>query len=162
MKVLMVLIAAAGMAACNPLTTDPVSLGGEIDQTAVAYTGPDASWLRVAVDGAPRHAVYALALVLQRDLRGPERRDCAGPGRVPCDVVLGDVRTPNQRLVRGDGTQTVRLMTVWSGETAQVALVCVDPETQELGCPGAVRTRLSVVDEDGRRVGDLQPGVLGP
>ena len=162
MKVLMVLIAAVGMAACNPLTTDPVSLGGEIDQTAVAYTGPDASWLRVAVDGAPRHAVYALALVLQRDLRGPERRDCAGPGRVPCDVVLGDVRTPNQRLVRGDGTQAIRLLTLWSGETAQLALVCVDPETQELGCPAAVRTRLSVVDEDGRRVGDLQPGVLGP
>ena len=80
MKVLMVLIAAVGMAACNPLTTDPVSLW-RIDQTAVAYDGPDASWLRVAVDGVPRHAV---------------------------------------------------------------------------------RTRLSVVDEDGRRVGDLQPGVLGP
>jgi hypothetical protein len=77
-------------------------------------------------------------------------------------VVLGDVRTPNQLLVRGDGSQAVRLMTVWSGETAQVTLVCVDPETQELGCPSAVRTRLSVVDEDGRRVGDLRPGVLGP
>jgi hypothetical protein len=106
--------------------------------------------------------VYALALVLERDLRGPEQRDCAGPDRVPCDVVLGDVRTPDQQLVRGDGSQAVRLMTLWSGETAQVALVCVDPETQELGCPSAVRTRLSVVDDDGRRVGDLRPGVLGP
>jgi hypothetical protein len=160
-RCLLVLVAVAGLAACNPLLTDPESIGGEQDETAVAYRGPSNRWLAVAVDGAPDHRVYALALVLDRDRTGPSERRCAGPVR-PCVVTTSDVRMPDQRLVPGDGSRVVRLMTVWSGETAQLVLVCVDPDTQELGCPAALRAEVRVVDGDGALVGDLEPGRVGP
>lgn len=158
-KVFLATVLVLGLAACNPLISDPVSLGGELEQTAARYTGPAGAWLEVAVSGAPDHAVFAFALIQNTDLQGPAQRSCAGAAVVPCDVTASDVRMPNQRRVAGDGSQSVRLMTVWSGETVQVVLVCVD-DTQELGCPAAVRTVLTAVDAGGNRVGDLVPGTL--
>jgi hypothetical protein len=161
-KALCALVVVVGLAACNPLTTDPVTIGGELDVTAARYTGPDATWLAVAVVGAPEHAVYVFALIRDEDRVGPEQRSCHLSTVVPCDVTPSDIRMPNQRLVAGDGSQRVRLITVWSGETVQVVLVCVDPDTQELGCPPALRTRLSAIDGAGNRVGALAPATPGP
>jgi hypothetical protein len=146
------------LAACNPLLTDPVSVGGELEQTTATYAGPDPVWVQVAVQGAPAHTVFALALVLNSDRTGPTARDCAtNGGTAPCDVTLSDVRMPNQRVVPGDGSAAVRLMTLWSGERVQLVLVCVDPVTQELGCPVAIRTVIQTVDDAGAPVGDLSP-----
>jgi hypothetical protein len=84
-------------------------------------------------------------------------RSCAGAGgaAVECVVTPGDVRMPNQRVVPGDGSRYVRLMTVWSGEPVEIVLVCVDPDTQELGCPEAMRAALRTVDNGGTLIGDL-------
>jgi hypothetical protein len=162
-RVLIVIAAFVACAACNPLTTDPVTVGGEFDETAATYTGPSPAWLQIAVSGAPDHRVYALALVLERDRVGPGQRLCGGPtGPVECIVTRSDVRTPNQRVVPGNGSRLVRLMTVWSGERVQVALVCVDPDTQELGCPEALRATLQTVDPGGTLIGDLTPAAAGP
>jgi hypothetical protein len=158
-KALLAVALGLGLSACNPLISDPVSVGGELEQTAARYTGPAAAWLEVAVSGAPDHAVFAFALIENTDLHGPAQRSCSGGAAVvPCVVTASDVRMPNQQRVAGDGSQRVRLMTVWSGETVQLVLVCVDPDTQELGCPAAVRTVLSAVNAGGHRVGDLVPG----
>jgi hypothetical protein len=159
-RALLAIVAGLGLCSCNPLISDPVSRGGELEQTAARYTGPAHAWLEVAVTGAPEHAVYAFALIENRDLHGPAQRSCGGAVVVPCEVTASDVRMPNQRLLAGDGSQSVRLMTVWSGETVQVVLVCIDPDSQELGCPTTVRTVLTAVDAQRRRVGDLLPGTL--
>jgi hypothetical protein len=161
-RALTVVVLMIALAACNPLVTDPASIGGEFDQTAARYGGPDAAWVEVTVLGAPDHEVFAFALINNDDLHGPTARSCSLSTVVPCDVTPSDVRMPNQRLVSGDGSESLRLITVWSGETFQVILVCVDPETQELGCPETVRTLFSVVDEGGARVGTLVPATAGP
>lgn len=154
---MLAIVALLGLAACNPLISDPISLGGELDESSARYVGPDAAWLEVAVSGAPDHVVFALALIGNDDLRGPTSRSCAGPTVTPCEVNVSDVRMPNQRTVSGDFSQSVPLMQIWSDETVHVVLVCVDPETQELGCPPAVRTALRAVDAAGGRVGVLVP-----
>lgn len=158
MKKVLLAIVVLGLAACNPLISDPVSVGGELEETSGRYVGPDAAWLDVAVSGAPSHNVFALALINNSDLHGPSERSCASTTVVPCDVTVSDVRMTNQRTVAGDGSQRVRLMTIWSDETVQIVLVCVDPETQELGCPSSLRSALRATDDDGNPVGVLVPG----
>ncbi len=58
-KALLVLGGAAALAVCNPLLTDPVSQGGELETTSARYVGPPAAWLEVAVSGVGDDAVYA-------------------------------------------------------------------------------------------------------
>lgn len=148
------------LAACNPLISDPVSVGGEFEQTSPRYFGPPAAWLNVAVSGAPVYDVFVFALIHNRDLVGPTARSCAGGATIaPCDVTAFDVRMPNQPRVFADGSHVAPLMEIWSGETIQVVLVCVDRGTQELGCPPSVRTILRAVDANGIQVGHLVPGV---
>jgi hypothetical protein len=144
------------LAACNPLTTNPVSMG-DLDLTSAHYDGPSPAWADLSVRGAPDHIVFAFALITNADLTGPTDRSCTGPTSavVPCTVTTGDVRMPNQRVVPGDGSAKVRLMTIWPGERVQIALVCVDNATQELACPTTVRTAIGAVTDDGTRVGDL-------
>jgi hypothetical protein len=148
------------IAGCNPLLGDPVTIGGELDRTSARYSGPPAAWIEVSVSGAASHTVYALALVADADLHGPASRSCidAGGAVVPCAITAAGVQTPEQRVVPGDGTKFVRLMTVWPGETVVLVLVCVDPATQELGCPATLRTATRSVDESGALVGDLVAG----
>jgi hypothetical protein len=147
------------LAACNPLLSDPVSVGGELDQTAARYAGPPAAWTEVLVSGATEDDVFAFALVRDDARHGPAERSCAGPEdvAVPCDVTLHDVRMPNQRTVPGDASRYVRLMTVWPDETIDVVLVCVDRATNELGCPTSLRVALRTVDDGGARTGVLVP-----
>ncbi len=151
--------AAVVLSGCNPLVTDPTSLGGELELTSGRYQGPAGAWIEVSVRGASDHDVFALALIRTENLEGPTMRSCAGPGgsAVDCVVTPGDVRMPNQRVVPGDGLSYVRLMTVWSGEPVEIVLVCVDPDTQELGCPAAMRTALRTVDHAETLIGDLTP-----
>ena len=147
-----------GLTACNPLLTDPDPLGFDIDETSARYGGPDAAWLEITASGAPDHVVYAFALIEFADLHGPTSRSCAGATVTSCTVTVSDVRMPDQRLVPGDGSASVRLMQLWSGETVQVALVCVDADSQELGCPATLRTALRTVDgSSGGLVGALVP-----
>ena len=77
---------------------------------------------------------------------------------VPCTLTASDIRMPNQQTVPGDGSESVPLMQVWSEETARLVLVCVDPDTQELGCPPTLRAALTTVDDQHQRVGALAPG----
>ena len=151
--------AAIAVSACNPLLGDPVTVGGEFDQVGARYSGPADTWTELAVFGASSHTVYALAVVLEEDLTGPLERDCMDPaGTVaPCLPTVAFLGMPNQRVVPGDGSAYVRLMTVWPGERVGIVLVCVDPSTQELGCPPSLRTALRAVDDTGARVGDLIP-----
>jgi len=62
---------------------------------------------------------------------------------------------PDQRTVPGDGSLAVRLMSVFSAERVQIILVCVDPVSQDLDCPEALRTEIRAVDPGGTRIGDL-------
>ena len=162
MKVLMVLIAAVGMAACNPLTTDPVSSAGRSSRRPSRTPDPmragcaSRSTVLPVTRCTRSHSSWSATSAAPSDGTAPVR------GGFPATWCWAMSAHRTSASCGATAAQAVRLMTVWSGETAQVALVCVDPETQELGCPNTVRTRLSVVDEDGRRVGDLQPGVLGP
>ena len=143
-KALLVLGGAVALGACNPLLTDPVSQGGELETTSARYVGPPAAWLEVAVSGAGDDAVYALAVVRVDDGQVPPHHDCAGPDDVIVDCVAfgTGLGMPNQRIVPGDGSAFVRMMTIESGETVEVVLVCVDPTTQDLGCPPALRAAL--------------------
>ena len=152
-KALLMLCGAAALGACNPLVTDPVSEGGEFETTSARYVGPRAAWLEVAVSGAGDDTVYALAIVRVPEGEDPAPHDCAGAGDaiVECVAFGTDVGMPNQRVVPGDGSAFVRMMTLESGETVEVVLVCVDPTTQDLGCPAAVRAALQTVG----RVGGL-------
>ena len=158
-RVLIAVLAIAGLSACNPLISDPVTVGGELDETAVRYAGSAPGWLELSVVGAPDHQGYALALIKDADLVGPVTRSCAGAGgvTVPCVDTVTDVRMPDQRSVRPDGAARVRLMTVWPGETVHVVLVCISDETQELGCPASVRMVLHAVDDAGAKSGALVP-----
>jgi len=154
-----VALAAGGcvvLGACNPLIRDPISQGGEIDTTDALYTGPPAAWLETGVTGAGDDAIFAFALVRDEYLEGPEQRSCAvdDDAVVDCVITPVDVRTPTQRTVAGDGSYT-RLMTLWPGERVDVVLVCVDPTTQELGCPAETRVWLRTVDNVGALVGEL-------
>jgi hypothetical protein len=132
---------------------------GDLDSTAARYEGPDAAWVDLAVTGAPDHTVFALAGLTHADRIGPTDRSCTGPTSavMDCTVTLNDVRMPNQRVVPGDGSARVPLMTIWSGERVQIVLVCVDNVTEELVCPATVRTRIGTADDDGTRVGNLTP-----
>jgi hypothetical protein len=76
---------------------------------------------------------------------------------VPCTVSTTLPTTPNQRVVPGDGTAFVRLMTLWSGERPSVVLVFVDRRTFELGCPESMGGLLRTVDDGGAAIGDLAP-----
>jgi hypothetical protein len=154
-KALLVLCGAAALGACNPLLTDPVSEGGEFETTSARYVGPPTAWLEVAVSGAGDDTVYALAIVRVPDGEDPAPHDCAGADDsiVECVAFGTDVGMPNQRVVPGDGSEFVRMMTLESGETVAVVLVCVDPTTQELGCPTAVRAALRTADREGVLVG---------
>jgi hypothetical protein len=146
------------LAACNPLLFDPRSQV-DLEDTSARYTGPDGAWLEVSVFGAGDHDVYALGAILLTDLVGPTARSCISPGGtvVPCTVSTTLVTTPNQRVVPGDGSAFVRLMTLWSGERHSVVLVCVDRNTFELGCPASMRGLLRTVDDGGAAIGDLLP-----
>jgi hypothetical protein len=145
------------LCACNPLLTDPVSLGGELEMTSVRYAGQPAAWLEVAVTGAGDDSVYAFAVIPGSDVQGPSERDCAGAGdsTVACVITPSDLRMPDQRVVPGDGSAFVRMITVWPRERVDVVLVCVDPRTQNLGCADAVRTSLRTVDGAGALTGNL-------
>jgi hypothetical protein len=145
------------LAACNPLITDPVSQGGEQELSSARYSGPDAVWLEVAATGAPSHLVFVLAGVKPADLTGPTARSCAGAAGVePCTVVTGHVLS-TQRGVAGDGSAYVALITLWFEEIVRVTTVCVDPVTNELGCPDGLRVKLRTVDGYGALAGDLTP-----
>ena len=76
---------------------------------------------------------------------------------MPCTVTALSVQTPSQRLVTGDGSEFVRLITMWPDERVSIVLVCVDPVTHELGCPSTLRTALRAVDDAGVKIGDLTP-----
>ncbi len=138
---------------------DPVTVGGELDLIGARYSGPPDSWIEIAVSGAPSHAVYAFAVIRNEDLTGGTARDCAGSGGVvvPCTLTALSVQTPDQRLVAGDGSEFVRLITMWPDERVGIVLVCVDPVTQELGCPTTLRTALRAVDDAGVLAGALTP-----
>jgi hypothetical protein len=156
-RALVAFVALAGLSACNPLIADPVTVGGELDETAVRYSGPAPAWIELSVTGAPDHHVYALALVEDADRVGPETRSCAAGSAVTlCIDTVADVRMPNQQTVASDSGERVRLMTVWPGERIRLALVCVD-ETQELGCPPTLRMALHARDDDGATTGALVP-----
>jgi hypothetical protein len=146
------------LAACNPLLFDPRSQI-DLDETGAQYTGPDGAWLEVSVFDAGDVDVYALGAILLTDIVGPTARSCVDPARtvVPCTASATLLTTPNQRVVPGDGTAFVRLLTLWSGERASVVLVCVDRSTFELGCPTSMRGLLRTVDDGGAAVGDLRP-----
>lgn len=146
------------LAGCNPLLTDPVDLGGGIEDAAVRYDGPAGAWLEAVVRPTPDHAVYAMAIVLDGDRTGPVARACSisGDTVVPCVDTGTDVRMPNQRLMP-DGGPPQRLMTVWPGETVHVVLVCVHEATQELVCPPDLLTAVQARDEQGALVGELEP-----
>ena len=146
-----------GAVACNPIVTDTESLGGELDQTAVRYAGPAGSWLDAAVTGSAGRTVYGFALISNADLRGPTARSCGGDPVPACVATPSDLRMTQQRIVPEPGTAPVRLMTVWSGERIQVVLVCVEPVTEELGCPPTLRLVLRATDDGG-----APAGVLGP
>jgi hypothetical protein len=154
-KSLFVLCGVAALGACNPLLTDPVSQGGEFETTSARYVGPPAAWLEVAVSGAGDDTVYALAVLHVNDGQDPSLHDCAGPGDTIVDCIRYgmDVGMPNQRVVPGDGSAFVRMITLESGETVEVILVCVDPTTQNLGCPAAVRAALRTEGQEGVLVG---------
>ena len=154
---IVIAVVLVGVAACNPLVTDPASVGGEFDETAVVYSGPGGVWLQASVTGAPDAIVYGFALIFNADLHGPTVRSCGGDTVTQCDVTALDVRMPQQVVVAPYGAPPTRLMTVWPGETIQVALVCVDPDTQALGCPPSLRLVLHTFDEDGNRAGVLAP-----
>ena len=158
-QALAVTIAVLVLAGCNPLLGDPITVGGELDEIGARYSGPADNWIEIAVSGAASHAVYAFALILTGDLTGPTSRDCADPvgAIVPCRITAHSLQTPNQRLVTGDGSEFVRLMTMWPDERVGVVIVCVDPVTFELGCPTTLRTALRAVDDAGAMVGDLTP-----
>ena len=147
---------------CNPLLGDPVAVGGELDRTAARYTGPPAAWIELAVSGSSEHTVFALALVATANLEGPTARSCseAGGAVEACAVTVNSVQMGDQRIVPGDGTQFVRLMTVWPEEIVDLVLVCVDPATEELGCPSKLRTSTRAVDDSGTSIGDLVPAPL--
>ena len=119
--------------------------------TSVRYAGQPAAWLEVAVTGAGDDSVYAFAVIPGSDVQGPSERDCAGAGdsTVACVITPSDLRMPDQRVVPGDGSAFVRMITVWPRERVDVVLVCVDPHTQNLGCADAVRTSLRTVDGAG-------------
>lgn len=145
--------------ACNPLTTDPVPVGGEFDLTSARYgPGPEGAWFEVAVTGATPFSVYALADVGPDDRTGPLTRACAGEaGPEPCYIATGHVQS-TQRMVPQNTTGRlafVRLITLWPEEVVGLVLVCVEPATQELGCPDSLRARLRMVDDGGNLVGDL-------
>jgi hypothetical protein len=149
-------VAAVALAGCNPIFTDPVSLGGELEVTSVLYDGPPGAWAEVAVRDAADVHVYAFAVVDDDVRTGPSIRSCGdASGTTECLVTASDVRMPNQVLVPGDGSAYEPLMTVWPGERLDLVLVCVDPATQELACPPGLRTVIRTVDEGGARVGDL-------
>jgi len=153
-KTFVALCGAAALGACNPLLTDPVSQGGELETTSARYAGPSHAWLEVAVSGAGDDTVYALAIVRVPDGQDPTPHDCAGPGDtiVDCIAFGTNIGMPNQRVVPGDGSAFVRMMTLESGETVEIVLVCVDPATQDLGCPATVRAALRTVDHQGALV----------
>jgi hypothetical protein len=157
-RVLGATIALLALAGCNPLLGDPATVG-DFDEIGARYSGPADSWIEIAVSGAPSHSVYALALIRSEDLTGPTSRDCgdSGGAPVPCDVSVVTVQMPSQRLVRGDGSEFARLITMWPDERVSIALVCVDPVTDDRGCPTTLRTALRVVDDAGSSVGDLIP-----
>jgi hypothetical protein len=158
-RALLTVAVALCLAACNPLFIDPTSVGGELETTGARYEGPSSAWVEISVRGASAHTVYALALIELGDLEGPQSRACLDSvgATVECAVTQLDVRMPDQRVVLGDGSSFVGLMTIWSGEPVQIVLVCVDPDTQELGCPGSLRAALRAVDGTGALVGDLTP-----
>ncbi len=106
--------------------------------------------------------MFALALVATANLEGPTARSCseAGGAVEACAVTVNSVQMGDQRIVPGDGTQFVRLMTVWPEEIVDLVLVCVDPATEELGCPSTLRTSTRAVDDSGTSIGDLIPAPL--
>lgn len=151
-------------AACNPLISAPVDVGAgnEIEVSAVRYSGPPGVWLEAAATGAPGRVVYASALIPRASLTGPVERSCGGITVAPCEVNVVDVRS-QQRVLPQGGSAFARLMTIWPDETIQIVVVCVEPVTQELGCPPSLRLTLQARNEAGTRTGDLLPGaVLGP
>ncbi len=72
---------------------------------------------------------------------------------VDCVPFGTDIGMPNQRVVPGDGSAFVRMMTIESSETVEVVLVCVDPTTQDLGCPASLRAALRTAGGVGVLVG---------
>jgi hypothetical protein len=146
------------LTACNPIATDPVSQGGELEETIVRYTGPPAAWIETATTGADAFDIFLLASIRNEDLQGPATRNCIDTaGRVTeCTKSQFFVQTPNQRTIpTSDPRRRVRLITVWENEPVSLILVCIDPATQELGCPNQLRTRIRAVDDAGALIGDL-------
>lgn len=146
------------LVACNPLVTNPESMG-DLDVTSARYEGPNPAWIELSVVGAPDHQVYVFSSVLNENRTGPTDRSCIGDANavVPCLVTIADVRMPNQLLLAGDGSSSRRLMTVWPEERVHVVVVCVDPVTQELACPSSMLTVLTAITEEGTRIGRLKP-----
>jgi len=160
-RVVLAFAAIVMLAACNPLLADPQTTG-DLDRSAARYTnGPDDVWVEVAVSGAASYRVYAFTAVRPHNIVGPTTRDCLqNDVVVNCASDLTGVHVPDQVLLATDAPRYAPLMTVWSNETIDVVLVCVD-DASDTGCPPTLRLALRTRDGDGLLAGDLAPAPLG-